>query len=185
MSGHSKWSQIKHKKEATDHKRGLLFSKLLQAIRAAAREEPNPDFNPRLRSAIQKAKEENMPMQNIERAIKSAQSGELEDLLIEAYGPEGSGIIITALTDSKNRTMNEIKALFKDYDVKLAPQGGLLWSFIKTEDGYKPNFSVNLSAAAGEKINRLIEALEEREDIEGVFTNAGSQNSNLKSLNDN
>lgn len=177
MSGHSKWKQIKHKKEATDQKRGLLFSKLLKIIRVAAREEANPDFNPHLRAAILKAKEENVPLENIERAIQNAQKDDAEELLIEAYGPEGSGLIITALTDSKNRTINEIKSLFKDYDTKLAPQGGLLWSFEKTAGGYKPNFSVSLSEAAADKIRRLVLALGEREDVENVFTNVGNQES--------
>ncbi len=172
MSGHSKWSQIKHKKEATDKKRGALFSKLVHNIRVAAKSDPNPEFNPRLRTAILKAKNEGMPQENIERAIKNAsEADELEDVLIEAYGPEGSGIIIEGVTDNKNRTINELKSVFKDFEVKLAPQGSLLWSFERADDGYKPKFPVPVSEQAREKINKLAEELREREDINEVYIN--------------
>ena len=172
MSGHSKWSQIKHKKEATDKKRGALFSKLVHNIRVAAKDDPNPEFNPRMRTAILKAKSEGMPQENIERAIKNAsEADELEDILIEAYGPEGSGIIIEGVTDNKNRTINELKSLFKDFEVKLAPQGSLLWSFERTDDGYKPKFPIPVSEHAKEKINKLAEELREREDINEVYIN--------------
>src|SRR3989344_1522407 len=105
MSGHSKWHQIKHKKGAADQKRGVAFSKLLNAISVAAKTESNPDFNPRLRSAVEKARESNVPKDNIERAInKAKESSGLEEVLIEAYGPEGVAVIIEAITDNKNRT---------------------------------------------------------------------------------
>jgi len=89
MSGHSKWAQIKHKKGITDKKRGQLFSKLLKAIRAAARTEPNPDFNPRLRTAIETAKAASVPMDNIRRAIEGVESKNMEELTVEGYGPGG------------------------------------------------------------------------------------------------
>ncbi|MEK9186468.1 MAG: YebC/PmpR family DNA-binding transcriptional regulator, partial [Patescibacteria group bacterium] len=98
MSGHNKWSQIQHKKGVVDKKRGATFSKLLNAVSIAARSGPNPDFNPRLRSVIEKAKENKVPQENIERAIsKASENKNLEELTIEAYGPEGSALIIEAI----------------------------------------------------------------------------------------
>src|SRR3990167_1828281 len=121
MSGHSKWKQIQHKKGAADLKRGRIFSKLLRAISVAAKTEPNPQFNPRLRSAIETAKENNVPADNIERAIsKASEAKNLEDVVVEAYGPEGSALIITAVTDSKNRTINEIRNILNERQAKMA-----------------------------------------------------------------
>src|SRR3989344_3166194 len=121
MSGHSKWSQIKHKKGEADQKRGVAFSKLLNAISVAAKSEPNPDFNPRLRTAIEKAKEANVPKDNIERAINKAKEGDaLEEILIEAYGPEGVAVIIEAITDNSNRTISEIKNILAKHEAKIA-----------------------------------------------------------------
>lgn len=173
MSGHSKWKQIKHKKGATDLARGRLFSKLANVITIAARGGGDPQFNPTLRSAIETARRNQMPQENILRAIKRAtEKGDLEELLIEAYGPEGLGVLIEAITDNRNRTMNEIKAVFSDYDTKLANPGSLLWSFEKTEDGYKPKFMPEVSDNAREKIGKLIEKLNEREDVKEVYAAA-------------
>src|SRR3989338_3951786 len=95
MSGHNKWSQIKHGKGREDAIKARTFSKLSNLISSAAKSEANPDFNPTLRSHIERAKKESMPLENIERAIKRAkEGGELEEFLIESYGPEGSGIVI-------------------------------------------------------------------------------------------
>src|SRR5271155_2827486 len=99
MSGHSHWAGIKHKKEITDKKRGKVFSKLLALISAAAKTEPNPGFNPRLRTAIAKAREASVPQENIERAVKRASEvgGDLNELTFEAYGPGGGAILIEAI----------------------------------------------------------------------------------------
>jgi len=114
MSGHSKWSQIKHQKGVVDQKRGRLFSKLLKAITITARIESNPQFNPRLRAAIDKARENQVPADNIERAIKRSTEVTLniEELILEAYGPGGIAILIQAATDNKNRAVAEIKKIF-------------------------------------------------------------------------
>lgn len=173
MAGHSKWKQIKHKKGATDLARGRLFSKLANVITIAARGGADPQFNPTLRSAVETARKNQMPQENIARAIKrAAEHGDLEALLIEAYGPEGLGVLIEAITDNRNRTMNEIKALFKDYDTKLASPGSLLWSFEKTEEGYKPKFMPEVSDEAREKMRKLIEKLDERDDVKKVYAAA-------------
>jgi len=134
MSGHSKWAQIKHKKAATDAKKSANFSKLTALITVAAREKGgDPGTNPKLRMAIDKARSFNMPADNIERAIKKG-TGELEgvmieELLIEAYGPNGKPILITAMTDSKNRTISEIKHILSKYDGKMAGSGSVKWMF--------------------------------------------------------
>src|SRR3990167_1562402 len=105
MSGHNKWSQIQHKKGRADKERSAVFTKLLAAISIAAKSEPKPDFNPRLRAVIEKAKENNVPQENIERAInKASEEKSLEEVIIEAYGPEGTQIIIEGITDNTNRT---------------------------------------------------------------------------------
>lgn len=173
MAGHSKWKQIKHKKGATDLARGRLFSKLANIITVAAKGGSDPQFNPTLRGAIETAKKNQMPQENISRAIKRAtERGDLEELLIEAYGPEGVGILVEAITDNRNRTISEVKALFKDYDTKLADPGSLLWSFEKTEEGYKPKFAPKASEGAREKIKDLIEKLEERDDVKEIYAAA-------------
>ncbi len=131
MSGHSHWAGIKHKKEATDQKRGKVFSKLLAAVSAAAKSEPNPDFNPRLRTAILKAREASVPQENIERAVKhAAEAGaNLEELTFEAYGPGGIAIMIEAISDNKNRTVQEIKTVLKESGGKWAESGSVRWAF--------------------------------------------------------
>jgi len=173
MSGHSKWSQIKHQKGAADLKRGRLFSKLLKAVSIAAKNEPNPNFNPRLRSTIEKAKENNVPQENIERAVRgAAEEKNLEDLVIEAYGPEGAQLLIEAITDNRNRTISEIKHLLTEQETKMAGPGSVLWAFEKINNEWRAKFPQTISAGAKEKLTNLISALEEHEDVQRVITNA-------------
>ncbi len=170
MSGHSKWKQIKHKKATTDQARGKLFSKLSNAISIAAQSGSDPKFNSVLRSTIDQAKKQNMPLANIERAIaKAAGKDDLETMLVEEYGPEGIGILIDVTTDSRNRTISELRSLFKDYDTKLADPGSLTWSFEKTPDGYKPKTVLTPSPGASSKVSGLVEMLRLRDDIIGVY----------------
>lgn len=136
MSGHSKWSQIKHKKGATDAKRGQLFSKLVKEITLAAREGgASMDANARLRAIVERARAEGLPKDNIERAIARAsgaeEGGELFELLCEATAPGGVAIIIEAITDSKNRAVNEIKHILTEHNARLSEPGSLLWNFEK------------------------------------------------------
>lgn len=135
MSGHSKWSTIKHKKGAADAKRGQLFTKLSREIMVAAKEgDPNPEMNFRLRLAVDNAKSMNMPKDNIDRAIARGAGigGEaviLEQISYEAYGPGGAGIIIQALTDNKNRTAAEVRAKITRAGGNLAGSGAVAWNF--------------------------------------------------------
>lgn len=171
MAGHSKWKQIKHKKESLDKGRSRLFSKLTNIIQVAARDGADPQFNPVLRNAIAQAKRQNLPQATIERAVQKAKERDgLESLLVEAYGPEGTGLLIEAITDNRNRTVNELKSLFKSYETKLAEPGSLSWAFEKEARGYRPRFERPVSEATRDKVSRLIEALEERDDIKSVHS---------------
>ncbi len=136
MSGHSKWSQIKYKKAVVDAKRGKVFSKIAKEISVAARlGGGDPVMNPRLRTAIEKAKETNMPHDNIKRAIQKG-TGELpgttyEETVYEGYGPGGVAILLEALTDNKNRTVAEIRHLLGKYGGSLGEAGCVSWIFEK------------------------------------------------------
>ncbi len=135
MSGHSKWATIKHKKAATDAKRGNLFTKLIKEITVAARNGGNPDTNPRLRVAIERAKESSMPADNIERAIKKG-TGQLEgityeDITLEGYGPGGVAIYVEGVSDNKNRTTAEVRTIFTKKGGNMAGAGSVVWMFEK------------------------------------------------------
>ncbi len=134
MSGHSKWAQIKHKKAKTDLARGKAFSKLIRLITVAARQGGgNPENNARLRIAIQKAKEVNMPQDNIEKAIKKG-TGELEgvtyeEITYEGYGPGGVAIMVEVMTDNRNRTTAELRHIFSRHGGALGESGSVSWIF--------------------------------------------------------
>jgi len=135
MSGHSKWSSIKHKKGAADAKRGQLFTKLAKAITVAAKEGGgDPDANPSLATAIQKARDESMPKANIERAIDRG-TGEGPDAIVveriqfEGYGPGGAAVLVEALTDNRNRTSAEVRHAFTRHGGSLGEPGSVAWMF--------------------------------------------------------
>jgi len=136
MSGHSKWSSIKHKKAATDAKRGKIFTNLIKEITVAARMGGGDiETNPRLRTAVQAAKAENMPKDNIERAIKKG-TGELEgvnyeEISYEGYGPGGAAVLVESLTDNKNRTVADIRSIFGKNGGNLGENGCVAWMFDK------------------------------------------------------
>lgn len=136
MSGHNKWSTIKHKKGAADAKRGKVFSKIIKEISIAARMGGgDADGNPRLRTALNAARTANMPKENVERAIKRG-TGELEgvnyeEITYEGYGPGGVAVLVEALTDNKNRTVAEIRHIFDKYNGNLGETGCVNWIFLK------------------------------------------------------
>lgn len=238
MSKHSKWAKIKHQKGATDAKRGQVFTKLARNITVASREGGgDPNFNFKLRLAVDLAKAANMPKDNIERAIaKGAGGGEagaLKELVYEAFGPAGSAFIIVAYSDNVNRTVAEVKNVLSKNGGVMAGQGAVIWQFQKLgvirfqisnlkfqieelelklidagaedikEDGeefiiyskpenfqkvketvdamkiaiesaaieYVAKNEVELSEADEEKAGRLMEALDDNEDVSEVFTN--------------
>ncbi len=156
MAGHSKWKQIKRKKAVTDSKRGAAFTKLIREISVAAKQGGgDPAGNPRLRTAIEAARTENMPMDNIERAIKKG-TGELEgvqyvEVTYEGYGPGGAAIFIEATTDNANRTVAEIRHLFTRYGGNLGASNAVAWMFERkaqiTVDATRAEEDATLEAA--------------------------------------
>ena len=134
MSGHSKWAQIKRQKGVTDARRGQLFTRLTREIIVVVREGgTSPDSNFRLRLAIQKARDSNMPSDNIERAIKKG-SGELggaslSEIIMEGYGPHGVAVLVEALTDNRNRTVQEVRSIFARHGGSLGANGSVSWIF--------------------------------------------------------
>ncbi|MCI0454031.1 MAG: YebC/PmpR family DNA-binding transcriptional regulator [Candidatus Dadabacteria bacterium] len=135
MSGHSKWSNIKHRKAAVDAKRGKIFTKIIRELTIAARLGGDPNINSRLRMAIAAAKGQNMPKDTIERAIKrgTGEIGgeELHEIVYEGYGPGGSAVLVQVLTDNKNRTVSEIRRIFTKYGGNLGESGCVGWIFEK------------------------------------------------------
>jgi YebC/PmpR family DNA-binding regulatory protein len=160
LSGHSKWSSIKHKKGAADAKRGQLFSKLSRAIIVAARDGgPDPEGNSALATAIQKARDNSMPKENIERAIArgsgTGSDGQAyEQVTYEGYGPEGVAVLVEALTDNRNRTSAEIRHLFAKHDGNLGTSGSVAWLFerrglVLVDADREDEDEVTLAAAEG------------------------------------
>jgi YebC/PmpR family DNA-binding regulatory protein len=136
MSGHSKWHSIKHKKGAADAKRGKIFTRLIKELTVAARAGGgDPDMNPRLRTIIAEAKSNNMPAENIKRAIRRGTGEEpgvsYEEAQYEAYGPGGAALIIDVLTDNKNRTVGELRHLLEKHGGNLASANAVAWMFAK------------------------------------------------------
>ena len=236
MAGHSKWKKIKHQKGATDAKRGQLFTKLAREIAVVVREGgPNVDGNYRLRLVVQKARDSNMPLDNIERAIKRGAGGEgevLEEVTYECYGPGGVALLLTTLTSNRKRTVGEIRATLVRAGGSLGEAGCVAWNFeakgvitleadkekaeevallaidagaddVKVDEGFVevyttgenleharkaledngvkvdsaelsmvPKTSVTVSAKEAEQTLRLLDALEELDDVSKVYSNA-------------
>lgn len=247
MSGHSKWSSIRHKKAAVDAKRGKIFTKLIKEITVAARMGGGDvDANPRLRTAIAAAKNENMPKDNIERAIKKG-TGELEGIsyeesIYEGYGPGGAAVLIESLSDNKNRAVADIRHIFNKCGGNLGENGCVAWMFAKKgylaieraqvdeevlmeaaldagaedirEDNSNfevitapedfeavkaainqasipyfvaevtmlPQSTTNLDGKEAEQMLRLMEMLEDNEDVQKVYTNADIPDEIVNSL---
>lgn len=179
MSGHSKWSKIKRKKEVSDVKRGRLFSKLSKVIEIAARKGNDPKTNLTLKAAVDQARAENMPLDNIERAVKKgsgALEGEiLEEVIYESYGPGGAALLIIAVTSNKNRTVAELKHILSENGTSLSGAGSVKWIFEhKYENGeskWLPKQTIKLGQEDETKLEKLMEDLDESDDVMEVYTN--------------
>lgn len=248
MSGHNKWAKIKHKKAGTDAQRGKLFSRIIKEIAIAARNGGGDmNGNPRLRLAVQNAKNANMPADNIKRAVQRG-TGELpgavyEEITYEGYGPGGVALLIELVTDNKNRTVAELRHILDRNNGKLAEAGSVAWMFqkkgsievpksgvkeddllgiileagaddMKTEDEYydittasdtfdvvkkaienkgipissaalqmHPQNTVRVEGKEAEQVLRLMEALEEHDDVQNVFANFDIDDSVMAQLN--
>lgn len=173
MAGHSKWAKLKHVKGKTDAQKANVFSKLVRFIAVEAKKAKGDRNAPGLRTAIEKARAANMPSDNIDRAIeKASTSGELEPVVYEAYGPGGVAIVVEGYTDSHNRTTQEIKHLLSLNGAQLAQPGAASWAFTKVEGKLEPITTIEISEEDGAKLSELVDALEEHDDINEVYTNA-------------
>lgn len=175
MAGHNKWSKIKHKKAATDAAKSKVFGKMARLISVESKKANGDTAAPGLRTAIDAARAVNMPKDNIDRAIAkgtSAETASLESIVYEMYGPSGVAVLIDILTDNRNRTAAEIRHLLSKSGYELATPGSAAWAFTKTVDGYEANATVDVSDEDGEKLERLMEALDEHDDVQDVYTNA-------------
>jgi YebC/PmpR family DNA-binding regulatory protein len=177
MAGHSKWAQIKRQKAVTDAARSRVFSKFAREIALEAKKAAGNLSSPSLVAVVNRAKAANMPKDNIERAIakgSSKDSGGLEQTAYEFYGPGGIAVIAVAVTDSKNRTTQEIKHLLSKNGYELGTPGSASWAFTKSPDG---RYAANepLMDIAGEdetKLSELLTLLDEHDDVQEVTTNA-------------
>ena len=176
MSGHSKWAQIKHQKGTADAKKSKVFAKLVHAISIASHNGKDPATNPSLREAISKAREMNMPSDNIQRAIKRG-TGELkegvdiEEVLYEFFGPGGCAVLVEGITDNKNRTLGEIRHILSEHGLQLAGAGSCIWAFEKTAGGWNPKHTLEISKQDQEKLKQIFEEIDELEDIQDITTN--------------
>ncbi|HEY4488052.1 MAG TPA: YebC/PmpR family DNA-binding transcriptional regulator [Candidatus Paceibacterota bacterium] len=175
MAGHNKWAQIKRQKGAADAAKSRLWGKLGKRI-AVESKKARGDINAAsLRSVVEQAKKANMPKDTIDRAVAkgiSTEASALESILYEAYGPGGAAILIQTVTDSRNRTAQEIKHLLDKNGLALAAQGSALWAFVKTTDGYEPKTTVELSGEESAKLMEILNAIDDHDDVEEVYTNA-------------
>ncbi|MDP2594032.1 MAG: YebC/PmpR family DNA-binding transcriptional regulator [bacterium] len=177
MSGHNKWAQIKHKKQSTDAAKSRVFARYAHLIALESKKADGSLAAPGLASAIARAKAMNMPKDNIDRAVAkgaSKDSAALEQVIYEAYGPGGIALIIDALTDNRNRTTQEVKHVLSRNGVELSAPGAASWAFTRQPDGsYVPNEPfMDVAEEDGEKLDSILEALDEHEDVQRTFTNA-------------
>ncbi|HYE22909.1 MAG TPA: YebC/PmpR family DNA-binding transcriptional regulator [Candidatus Paceibacterota bacterium] len=176
MAGHSKWAQIKRAKAVTDQARSKTFGRLARVITLESKKAAGNLSSPSLQSAIQRAKEANMPKDNIERAIAkgtSKEASDLETVTYECYGPGGSALIATAVTDNRNRTTQEIKHLLSKNGYELAAPGSAMWAFTKSPDGsFSPNEPlVDLTSEDEQKLFELLDLFDEHDDVQDTYTN--------------
>lgn len=175
MSGHNKWSQIKHKKAATDGEKSKVFSKYARLLALESKKVNGNSNSPSLRSIVEKAKKDNMPADNINRAIQKGfgiGGAFMEKVVYEVYGPGGVALIIEGITDNKNRTGPEIKHLLSKQGFELAVPGSVLWAFTQKNSTWVPNTTLQLGEQDGTALRQLIAHIKEHDDIQDVYTNA-------------
>jgi len=190
MSGHSKWKKIKHKKEASDAKKGKVYTTLIKEITIAARKGGgDPDFNPSLRAAIITARQANMPSDNVDRAIKKG-TGEMEgvsyeEITYEGYGPGGTALIVEVITDNKNRTVGEVRNILTRYKGNMGAAGSVAWMFTK-----KGVITIDKKNVTEEKLMEVaLEAgaddIKDEEDVFEVYTTPENFENVCKALENN
>ncbi len=182
MSGHNKWSKIKHKKAATDAERSKVFSKHSSFIAMESRKAKGDVTSPGLASAIERAKKDSMPKENIDRAVAKGAGSDgttLEEIVFETYGPGGVAMLIIAVTNNNNRTNQEVKHILSKQGYQLGSPGSASWAFHKTSAGYQPTTPLTVPDATGEELAALIDALLEQPDVQDIYTTADESIGNL------
>jgi YebC/PmpR family DNA-binding regulatory protein len=178
MSGHNKWSKIRHKKGATDAARSKVFSKHSMLIAMESRQANGDVDSPKLAASIVRAKKDSMPKENIDRAVAKGAGTDgtkLEEIMFEGYGPGGVALLIQTVTDNNNRTAPLIRHVFSKAGLELGSPGSAAWAFTKDAEGnYIPTTPMELDDATGEKLADFIEKLEEEEDVTNIYTTADS-----------
>jgi len=179
MSGHNKWSKIKHKKGATDAARSKVFSKHSMLIAMESRQAGGDINSPKLAASITRAKKDSMPKENIDRAVAKGAGTDgtrLEEIMFEGYGPGGVAMLIQTVTDNNNRTAPLIRHVFSKAGLEIGSPGSAAWAFTKDAEGhYIPTTPMELDDATGEKLADFIEKLEEEEDVTNIYTTADSE----------
>src|SRR3989344_1809742 len=177
MSGHNKWKQIKERKGKTDSQKSKAFSKYAKLITVEAKIAKGSREAPGLKAVVERARKENMPNDNIERAIKKAtETGAtaMETVVYEAYGPGGVAIIIESLTDNRNKSAQEVKMALGKHEISLASPGSAMWAFKKeqTTNNLQPTTTVELGDEDLATLEKIVEDLENCEEVQEVYTNA-------------
>lgn len=178
MAGHNKWSKIKRKKEKKDKERSKVFSKLVDQIQTESKRCGGDLNDPGLQQVIAEAKEANMPKDNItdaiERAVTAAEGS--KEITYEAYGPGGAQLVIESETNNRNKSAAEIRHILSEHNIDLAKPGAVVWAFEESrdDDGYRqwtPQNKMDLDEDNKEKLQRILDALDENEEVRKVFTN--------------
>ncbi len=175
MSGHNKWSQIKRQKGKSDAQKSKAYSKYARLLGVESKKAAGNITSPSLAAAIEKAKKDNVPKDVIDRAVKKGgeQGGAImEAITYEAYGPGGCAILIEALTDNRNKAAQEIKHILIAFNIALAGIGSATWAFSKTGSEWVPTMTVPLSDDDLETLSRIVDNLEDNDEVQAVFTNA-------------
>jgi len=174
MSGHNKFSKIKHKKAASDAKKSNVFSRISKLITSESKK-CNGDVNsPGLATVITMAKKENMPKDTIDRAVKKGtdkDTAAMDSITYEAYGPGGSAMIIETLSDNRNRIAGEVRHILSKSGLELGQPGSVAWAFQKVEGQWVATNPMELEEGDLEKLSNLIDNFDENEDVQGVYTN--------------
>lgn len=170
MSGHSKWAQIKRKKEVTDKKKGLVFGRISREILSAARAGSDPTTNASLRDATARAREVNMPQATIDRLLTRSANKQMQEITYEAFGPGGAAALIFTVTDNSNRTVQEIRTILKEYGCALGAPGSVRWRF--AAGSLAPLHPQAISNADTQRLQELLDKLRGHNDVADVVTDA-------------
>jgi YebC/PmpR family DNA-binding regulatory protein len=174
MSGHNKWSKIKHQKASTDSKKSKIFSKYSKLITNESKKAKGDINSPSLAFIIEKARKENMSKDVIERAVKKGvgnEAGSMDTITYEAYGPGGSALIIEALTDNRNKAAQEVKHILSKNGASIAAIGAASWAFERQNGEWHPKITVDLTDEELIALEKIVDDLEDSDEVQAVFTN--------------